>query len=119
MKKIRYGIIGIKGTGRYHIQFADKIQNIELVALCDNNEAFLHNTSKELGVKAFSDYREMLKAGVVDAVSIVTPTHLHYEMGMNCLQAGVHVLIEKPLATRLSDAETMMKLAKENKLKMD
>ncbi len=118
MDKIRYGIIGIKGTGRYHIQFANKIEHIELTALSDTDEAFLNDRSKELGVQAFRDYRDMLAGGIVDAVSVVTPSHLHYEMGMNCLQAGIHVLMEKPLATRLSDAETMVKLAKDNKLKL-
>lgn len=118
MNKIRYGIIGIKGTGRYHVQFANKIENIELVALSDTEEAFLHDKSKELGVQAFRDYRDMLAADIVDAVSIATPSYLHFEMGMNCLQAGVHVLMEKPIAIRLSDAETMLALAKEKGLKI-
>ena len=118
MEKIRYGIIGIKGTGRYHVQFANKIENIELVALSDTDEAFLHDKSKELGVQAFRDYRDMLAADIVDAVSIATPSYLHFEMGMNCLQAGVHVLMEKPFATRLSDAEVLIKLAKEKGLKI-
>ncbi len=118
MDKIRYGIIGLKGAGRYHIRFANVIENIELVALSDTNEAFLNDKSKEYGVRAFRDYRDILTAGIVDAVSIATPTHLHFEMGMNCLQAGVHVLMEKPFAKRVSDAEVMIKLAKEKRLKL-
>lgn len=51
MGKIRYGIIGIKGTGQYHIQFANKIENIKLVALSDTDEAFLNDKSKEYGVR--------------------------------------------------------------------
>lgn len=118
MDKIRYGIIGLKGAGRYHVQFANKIENIELVALSDTDEAFLNDKSKEYGVRAFKDYRDMLAAGIVDAASIATPSYLHFEMGMNCLQAGVHVLMEKPFATKVSDAEAMIKLAKEKRLKL-
>ncbi len=118
MNKIRYGIIGLKGAGRYHIQFANIIENIELVALSDTDKAFLNDKSKELGVQAFSDYRDMLDSGAIDAVSIATPAYLHFEMGMNCLQAGVHVFMEKPFALRLSDAKIMLSLAKEKNLKI-
>ena len=55
---------------------------------------------------------------VIDAVSIATPSHLHFQMGMDCLRAGVHVLMEKPIATKISDADKLIKIAKERQIKL-
>ena len=88
MNKVRYGVIGIKGFGDLHCRFAQEHERIELVALVDKDEEAVKFKAKELGVKGFTDYREMLNEGIVDAVSIVTPHHLHSVIGLDCLQAG-------------------------------
>ena len=118
MNKIRYGVIGIKGVGKAHIKAARRHPQVELAALVDIDESFLQQKSAELGVRGFTDYRKMLDAGIVDAVSIATPHHLHGEMGMECLKAGVHCLVEKPLAIRVSEIDPMLKLAATKKLKI-
>ena len=118
MNSVRYGVIGIKGVGSKHVSMAQEHANIELTALVDLDEAAVKAKSQELGVRAFTDYREMLNAGIVDAVSIATPHHLHAIIGLECLKAGVHVFTEKPLANRVSDADAMIETAEARDLKL-
>ena len=118
MDRVRYGVIGIKGVGSKHVSMAQEHENVELTALADLDEAAVKAKSEELGVRAFTDYREMLNAGIVDAVSIATPHHLHAIIGLECLKAGVHVFTEKPLANRVSDADAMIETAEARDLKL-
>ena len=118
MDSVRYGVIGIKGVGSKHVSMAREHENVELTALVDLDEAAVKAQSQELGVRAFTDYREMLNSGIVDAVSIATPHHLHATIGLECLNAGVHVFTEKPLANRVSDADAMIETAKAQDLKI-
>ena len=118
MNSVRYGVIGIKGVGSKHVSMAQEHENVELTALVDLDEAAVKTQSQELGARAFTNYRELLDAGIVDAVSIATPHHLHAIIGLECLKAGVHVFTEKPLANRASDADAMIETAKAQNLKL-
>jgi predicted dehydrogenase len=68
MKKVRYGVIGIKGIGDLHCRFALQNENVELTALVDVDTDFVKKKSVELRVRGFTDYREMLTAGIKDIV---------------------------------------------------
>ena len=118
MNSVRYGVIGIKGVGGIHVSLAQEHENVELTALADLDEAAVKAQSQEMGVRAFTDYRELLDAGIVDAISIATPHHLHAIIGLECLKAGVHVFTEKPLANRVSDADAMIEAAQARDLKL-
>ena len=112
MKNVRYGIIGLKGVGGLHLRLAQQHADVELTELVDIDEACVKEKATELSVRGFTDYEEMLDADVVDAVSIATPHHLHAVIGLACLNAGVHVFTEKPLANRVSQADAMITTAK-------
>lgn len=118
MKKVRYGVIGIKGIGDLHCRFARQNENVELTALVDVDKDFVKKKSEELGLRGFTDYREMLTEGIVDAVSIATPHYLHAPIGLDCLNAGIHIFVEKPLANRVSEADKIIELAKANNLRI-
>ncbi|MEJ2618363.1 MAG: Gfo/Idh/MocA family oxidoreductase [Ignavibacteriaceae bacterium] len=118
MKKIRYAVIGIKGIGDLHCRFARQNENAELTAIADIDKKYLRKKSEELLIRGFTDYREMLSTSTIDAVSIVTPHYLHYEMCMDCLDAGVHVFVEKPLAVTISQAERIVNKARSKNLKL-
>ena len=118
MTKIRYGVIGLRGIGSLHCHVAKENERLDLVAVADTDEALLKKTAEHQNVRGFTDYRELLKAGFVDAVSIATPHHLHAAMGLDCLNAGVHVYIEKPFANRVSDADRMLQTAAAKNLKI-
>ena len=99
MNKVRYGIVGIGKMGGTH---AKKLkqgldQNGELAAVCDLSEERLAWAEQALpGVRRFADYRELLACGEVDAVVVATPHYDHPGIAMEALEAGKHVLIEKP-----------------------
>jgi UDP-N-acetyl-2-amino-2-deoxyglucuronate dehydrogenase len=118
VSRLRYGVIGVSGIGKYHIQRVLEDERVELTALADVDQESLRATATALQVRGFPDYRAMLDADVVDAVSIATPHHLHAEIGLACLQAGVHIFLEKPFANRLSEVDAMLAEARVRKLKI-
>ena len=111
-------MIGIKGVGRLHIASVQKNPQTELTALVDINDALVNKKSQELKVRAFTDHRDMLDAGLVDAVSIATPHYLLAPIALDCLSAGVHVFVEKPFAIRVSQADAVIRTAKAKNLKL-
>ncbi len=116
--RLRYAVIGIQGVGRHHIRAAREHPQVELTALVDVDKAAVSRQAAELGVQSFTDHHELLAAGLVDAVSIATP-HWHLApIGLDCLAAGLHILVEKPFATRLSDARAMNELAEQRGLQI-
>ncbi|MBK8128719.1 MAG: Gfo/Idh/MocA family oxidoreductase [bacterium] len=116
--KLRYAVIGIQGIGRYHVRTSQEQPQVELVALVDVDAATVRRQAAELGVQPFTDHRDLLAAGLVDAVSIATPHRHLAPIGPDCLAAGLHILVEKPFATRISDARTMNELAKQRGLQI-
>ena len=118
MNPIRYGVIGLKGIAKSHIRAARANPNVDLVALVDIDSRVLEAKSKELGVKGYTDYRELLEGHKVDAVSIATPHHLHCPIGLDFLAAGIHIYVEKPLANTMSEANRMIELAQKHHLKI-
>ncbi|MGB3558952.1 MAG: Gfo/Idh/MocA family oxidoreductase [Geitlerinemataceae cyanobacterium] len=106
---IRVGVIGVGNMGQHHARVLGLLKNVELVGIADINIERGVNTASQYGVRFFEDYRNLLPH--VDAVCIAVPTRLHYSVGMNCLQAGIHVLIEKPIASSIEEAESLVNAA--------
>ncbi|NWG46562.1 MAG: Gfo/Idh/MocA family oxidoreductase [Alphaproteobacteria bacterium] len=98
----------------FHARKYASFPDVTLVGVVDPVPAAAQRVSAELGVEALSDPRDLL--GRVDAVSIASPADTHAELGALFLGAGVHVLMEKPLATRLEDADRLVRLARERDL---
>ena len=118
MDKIRFGVIGIKGAGRAHIEAIRQIPEAELIAISEVDTAAAKQLGQELRVRTFTDHQAMLTAGVCDAVCIATPHYLHAPMSLDCLQAGMHVLVEKPIACTVKEADRMVTLARKKGLKL-
>lgn len=108
---IRVGVIGVGNMGQHHTRVLSMLKDVELVGVADVNVERGLDTASKYRVRFFEDYREMLNH--VDAVCIAVPTRLHHSVGMACLQAGVHVLIEKPIAASISEAESLVNAAAE------
>ena len=115
---IQYGVIGLKRAGLSHIAAALANDNVKLVALVDVDEGLVKSKAEELGVEGFTDHRMMLDKGIVDAVSIALPNHLHCAVGLDCLNAGAHIFTEKPFTTRVSEADTLIEAAQNKSLKI-
>jgi predicted dehydrogenase len=109
MQKVRTAVIGVGYLGRFHAQKYATLPDSQLVAVVDADAEAAGRVAAELGARAVSDYREIL--GEVDAVSIATPTPLHYAIARECLERGVHVLVEKPITQTLDEARSLVALA--------
>lgn len=108
---IRAAVIGAGYLGRFHAQKWAALPGCELVAVADPVVAAREALAKELCVAPVADWRELLTR--VDAVSIVTPTPLHHSIARACLEAGIHVLVEKPITTTVAEAEDLIRVAAE------
>lgn len=118
LSKIRYGVIGIGGVGREHVKCALKIPELDLVAVADVNEQFLAQAKEEYGVKTYTDYIEMIEKEKLDAVSVCVPHFLHATITINAIKAGAHVLVEKPIAISVKEADEMINAAKKKGVKL-
>ena len=107
---MRTAVIGVGYLGRFHAQKYALLANSRLIGVADPSEAARAAVGAELGVPALADYREFL--GRVDAVSIVTPTPHHFTAAKEFLQAGAHVLVEKPMTTTVEEGETLVEVAR-------
>ena len=110
METIRAAVIGVGYLGRFHAQKYAAAAGCELVAVVDPRDETRSAVGAELGVRAVSDHRELL--GKVDAVSVVTPTPAHYAITRDFLEAGAHVLVEKPITDTPEQARELIELAR-------
>ncbi len=114
MEALRAGVVGIGKMGQYHVGVLSEMRDIKLTHIADVNEDRCREISNRYGLTAVSDYKEMF--GQVDAVVVAVPTALHYPVTKDFLQAGIHVLLEKPCATNLEQARELFDIAEKNKL---
>lgn len=115
MKKLNVGVIGVGSISNEHIQAYLKNENVNLIAFCDTNEDQLKKMGEQYGVKnLYSNKEELLKNREIDAVSICTWNAAHAECTIAALNAGKHVLCEKPMATNKEDAEKMLQASIDN-----
>ena len=110
---MRTGVIGVGYLGRFHAQKYAALKNSDLVGIADPSGTARDAVSAELGVAAYTDYRELL--GRVDAVSIVTPTPYHFSVAREFLEAGAHVLVEKPMTTTVEEGVELIEAARRAK----
>jgi len=114
--KINYGVIGVGHLGKFHVQQLLNINNINLVGVFDTNLHAIQKLDVISENHVFNNLDDLLKR--CDAVSIVTPTETHFDVASNALNAGCHILIEKPISSDVGDAEKIIQLAKNKKLKV-
>ncbi len=111
MARLNIGVIGL-GLGRLHVAAYAQARSVGRLVLCDIDEEQLREVQLQYGASAaYTSVAEMLSSESLDAVSIVTPDHLHRPHAEECLQAGCHVLLTKPLATNLADGRAIIAVA--------
>lgn len=113
MDKVRLGIIGMGNIGKFHAGYLleGKVSRCELVAVCSTSPHKLESY-KDQGLKIYGDGIELIKSGEVDAVLIATPHYQHTELGIAAFEAGVHVMVEKPISAHKADAEKLIAASK-------
>ncbi len=111
MEKIKVAVVGTGFIGPAHIEALRRLPNIEVVALCEVSEELAQQKAKLLGIPKAMLFEDMLKDKEIQSVHICTPNFLHYSQSKAVLEAGKHVVCEKPLATKIGEAEELVKLA--------
>ncbi|HNT55081.1 MAG TPA: Gfo/Idh/MocA family oxidoreductase [Anaerolineaceae bacterium] len=108
----RVAAIGVGSMGRNHARIYNELPDAELVAVADDNLATARQIGTQFGVAAYADFRQLLDQERPEAVSIAVPTALHYDVALAALEAGVHVLIEKPIAATLEQGLALIDTAR-------
>jgi predicted dehydrogenase len=106
---LRMAVIGVGHLGKHHARILSAMPGVDLVAVVDTNWARAQEIAKAHGTRPLSDAREL--AGKVDAVTIAVPTQTHRDIAVPVLSTGVHVLVEKPMARTLAEADDMIAAA--------
>lgn len=109
MRNIRAAVIGVGYLGRFHAQKYAQAEGCELLAVVDPHAEAREQVAAELGVRPLESHASLL--GEVDAVSIATPTPAHFALARDFLQAGAHVLVEKPITETPGQARQLIELA--------
>ena len=106
---VRIAVVGVGYLGRHHARILSSLPGARLTAVVDTNAARAHDVAAASGTRPLTDFRDLL--GNVDAVTLAVPTDLHREIALPFLTAGVHVLVEKPMARSLAEADDMIQTA--------
>jgi predicted dehydrogenase len=110
MSKTKVAIIGVGYLGRQHARIYSELDSVDLIGVVDKNPGTAAAIAAELGTKAYTDFRELL--GRVTAASLAAPTSEHASIGCELLRQGIDVLVEKPIASSLEEAEALIQTAR-------
>src|SRR6056297_766044 len=116
MKRTSLGIIGVGHLGEIHTKIAAQSQQIDLIGIYDIDQERGQIVAEKYKTHLFPDLETLLKK--VEAVSIVVPTENHYKTARTSLEHGCHLFIEKPITAKTQEAKSLIKMAKENQLKL-
>ena len=114
MKKLRIGVVGVGHIGSNHARIYSELPNAELVAILDIDPARADEIGGKYKAKAVASLNEF--AGMIDAASVATPTSAHFSIARDLLAQGKHLLIEKPITEKTSDARDLAQVAAEKRL---
>lgn len=115
MKPLRTAVIGVGHLGRQHARIHAELEKegqIQFVAVCDHKELTFWGIPEDKEIMVFYDWHKLI--GQVDAVSLAVPTEVHSEIACGLLEAGIHVLVEKPISRTLEEADAMIAVAKKS-----
>lgn len=112
----RVGVIGVGHLGQHHARVYTELLGAHLVGVVDQNESRAAAIGENLGVPWFTEIDDFIERAAPEAVSVVVPTSLHFEIARKALGNGIHVLIEKPVTTTVNEAEQLLRIAAESDL---
>ncbi len=116
---LKVAVIGTGSMGKNHVRVYSELAEAKITSVCDQDMRTVNALADRYGIKGYTDYNELLEKERPEAVSIVVPTVLHEEIALAAMQAGAHVLIEKPIANTIEAAKRLIESSKElNKVLM-
>jgi UDP-N-acetylglucosamine 3-dehydrogenase len=110
-RPLRVGVIGVGVMGSNHARVLSTLPDLELVAVADPDAKQADFVARTLGCAAVSDLRQLFELGL-DAVTIAAPTHLHHDIALACIARGIHVLVEKPIASSVEEGHDIIEAAR-------
>jgi len=113
-EKVKIAVIGVGHLGEYHVQKYKAIPEVELIGVVDVNADRVNEIAQRYATASYTDHRDIL--GQVDAVSLAVTTEMHFEVAKDVLAEGIHMLIEKPITYDLTEADTLIRMARERDL---
>jgi predicted dehydrogenase len=116
MAEVKVGVIGVGALGRHHARLYQECRNARLIGVYDVNAEQGKKIAAEFSTKYFNDIDSL--AAEVDALSVATPTDLHYEVVKGLLAQGKHILVEKPITTTVEEANDLVRMAKEQSVSL-
>jgi len=116
-KQLRAGVIGVGAMGKNHARLYSELKGVELIGVADVNQALAASIAQTYGCKPYADYHDLLDRNL-DAISIVVPTTLHKKVALDAITKRINVLVEKPIADTVENADEIIKVARQNKVKL-
>ncbi|MEI6040047.1 MAG: Gfo/Idh/MocA family oxidoreductase [Candidatus Berkelbacteria bacterium] len=110
-------VIGIGNMGKHHARNYSEIQDVDLVAVADLNEELGQETAERFGCKYYKNYQEMLDNEKIDVITIAVPTKYHKDVALACIEKGINILLEKPIAATVEEAKEVVTAAKAKNVK--
>jgi predicted dehydrogenase len=108
MEQVKLAVIGLGFIGQHYLERIAKLGNVDIVAVCARSEGHCREIAAKYGCKPFTDYRELLASKIATAVLIATPHYSHTSIGIDALNAGCHVLVDKPISVHKADCEKLI-----------
>jgi predicted dehydrogenase len=108
---LRVGVVGVGVMGSNHARVLAELPGVEFVGVADPDRIQAHSVAQALGCAEYPDFASLLDTGV-EAVTIAAPTHIHQEIALACIARGVHVLVEKPIASTIEEGRAIVAAAR-------
>ena len=111
---VKIGVIGVGGWGQYHLLAIKQLERVglcRLIAIAAQSEESVKKCMEKYRVQGYTDYKELFNRTDLDAITIATPDHLHREIVLAAIEAGLHVFVEKPLDLSVEGCEQIVKAA--------
>ncbi len=112
--QVKVAVVGAGSMGMNHIRVLKDLSNehVRLVGVAESCAPTLEDATRRFSIAGYEDYRTMVEETHPDLVAVVVPTHLHFEVASYLLDRSIHILIEKPMASTIEEAETLLRLSK-------
>ena len=118
-ERIRFGLVGCGIIANWHANAIGTIEGAVLEAVADSNREAAESFAQKFNAKAFDSYEHMLREGKIDVICICTPSGLHASYSVMAAKAGKHVIVEKPMALNLAEADEVIRACQDNGVKME
>lgn len=110
-------VIGVGNMGKHHARNYSEISNVNLVAIADTEPKIGQTIARNFKCKYYENYHEMLEKEEIDLVTIAVPTKFHKKVALDCINKGIHILLEKPIAATVAEAKEIVAKAKARNIK--